>query len=51
MNDKEGDGIEAWLHLNHNDMRYFEQDEEMKLFTRDNCVLNSKLLDIVANWI
>lgn len=33
MSNKEGDGIEAWLHLNQNDMRCFEDDEEIKLFT------------------
>ncbi|KAK6128258.1 hypothetical protein DH2020_037996 [Rehmannia glutinosa] len=33
MDNKEGDGIEAWLHLNHNDLPYLEQDEQMKLFT------------------
>ncbi|KAI3470293.1 hypothetical protein Pfo_026956 [Paulownia fortunei] len=33
MDNKEGDGIEAWVHLNHNDMSYFEQDEELRLFT------------------
>nr|AMZ03408.1 acyltransferase ACT2 [Plectranthus barbatus] len=33
MNNREGDGIEAWLHLNKNDMLIFEQDEEIKLFT------------------
>nr|AMZ03405.1 acyltransferase ACT1-6 [Plectranthus barbatus] len=33
MSDREGDGIEAWLHLNKNDMLIFEQDEEIKLFT------------------
>ncbi|KAH6755017.1 hypothetical protein C2S53_018798 [Perilla frutescens var. hirtella] len=29
MSDREGDGIEAWLHLKVNDMRLFEQDEDI----------------------
>ncbi|KAK6146662.1 hypothetical protein DH2020_020531 [Rehmannia glutinosa] len=33
MSNKEGDGIEAWVHLNQDDMPYFDQDEEIKLFT------------------
>ncbi|GFP85230.1 pelargonidin 3-o-(6-caffeoylglucoside) 5-o-(6-o-malonylglucoside) 4'''-malonyltransferase [Phtheirospermum japonicum] len=33
MGNKEGDGIEAWVYLNQNDVPYFEQDEDMKLFT------------------
>ncbi|GFP85244.1 pelargonidin 3-o-(6-caffeoylglucoside) 5-o-(6-o-malonylglucoside) 4'''-malonyltransferase [Phtheirospermum japonicum] len=32
MNNKEGDGIEAWVFLNQNDVPYFEKDEYMKLF-------------------
>ncbi|XP_047957458.1 pelargonidin 3-O-(6-caffeoylglucoside) 5-O-(6-O-malonylglucoside) 4'''-malonyltransferase [Salvia hispanica] len=32
MRSKEGDGIEAWVHLNEDDMDLFEQDEEIKLF-------------------
>ncbi|XP_057781257.1 pelargonidin 3-O-(6-caffeoylglucoside) 5-O-(6-O-malonylglucoside) 4'''-malonyltransferase-like [Salvia miltiorrhiza] len=32
MSDREGDGIEAWFHLNQNEMPYFEQDEEIKSF-------------------
>ncbi|KAL3641590.1 hypothetical protein CASFOL_012405 [Castilleja foliolosa] len=32
MGNKEGDGIEAWVYLNENDVPYFEQDEDMKLF-------------------
>nr|AMZ03407.1 acyltransferase ACT1-8 [Plectranthus barbatus]UPO25018.1 acyltransferase ACT1-8 [synthetic construct] len=31
MSNREGDGIEAWLHLDKNDMLIFEQDEEIKL--------------------
>ncbi|KAL8049037.1 hypothetical protein ABFX02_07G107600 [Erythranthe guttata] len=31
MGNKEGDGIEAWVHLNFNDMAYFEQDQDIKL--------------------
>ncbi|KAH6809282.1 hypothetical protein C2S51_027065 [Perilla frutescens var. frutescens] len=33
MNDKDGDGIEAWLHLSQNDMQTFEQDEYINSFT------------------
>ncbi|GFP85235.1 pelargonidin 3-o-(6-caffeoylglucoside) 5-o-(6-o-malonylglucoside) 4'''-malonyltransferase [Phtheirospermum japonicum] len=33
MGNKEGDGIEALVALNPNDVPYFEQDEDMKLFT------------------
>ncbi|KAH6815972.1 hypothetical protein C2S51_020792 [Perilla frutescens var. frutescens] len=33
MSDKEGDGIEAWLHLNQNDMQTFQQDEYINSFT------------------
>ncbi|KAL7145306.1 hypothetical protein ABFS83_07G072600 [Erythranthe nasuta] len=33
MDSKEGDGIEAWVHLNADDMAYFEQDEDIKLYT------------------
>ncbi|GFP96749.1 pelargonidin 3-o-(6-caffeoylglucoside) 5-o-(6-o-malonylglucoside) 4'''-malonyltransferase [Phtheirospermum japonicum] len=33
MDNKEGDGLEAWVYLNQNDVPYFEQDEDMKLFT------------------
>ncbi|XP_057781262.1 pelargonidin 3-O-(6-caffeoylglucoside) 5-O-(6-O-malonylglucoside) 4'''-malonyltransferase-like [Salvia miltiorrhiza] len=33
MNDKEGDGIEAWVNLDGNDMKLFEQDEEIGFFT------------------
>ncbi|GFP85237.1 pelargonidin 3-o-(6-caffeoylglucoside) 5-o-(6-o-malonylglucoside) 4'''-malonyltransferase [Phtheirospermum japonicum] len=33
MGNKEGDGIEAWVQLNPNDVPYFEQDEDMKMFT------------------
>ncbi|KAH6816251.1 hypothetical protein C2S51_021071 [Perilla frutescens var. frutescens] len=33
MSNKDGDGIEAWLHLNQTDMHCFYQDEEIKLFT------------------
>ncbi|KAI3470289.1 hypothetical protein Pfo_026952 [Paulownia fortunei] len=33
MVNREGDGIEAWVHLNQNDMPCFEQDEELRLFT------------------
>lgn len=29
MGSKDGDGIEAWVHLERNDMRLFEQDEEI----------------------
>ncbi|KAH6770446.1 hypothetical protein C2S52_015249 [Perilla frutescens var. hirtella] len=32
MENREGNGIEAWLHLEKNDMRLFEQDEEIRLF-------------------
>ncbi|XP_042036839.1 pelargonidin 3-O-(6-caffeoylglucoside) 5-O-(6-O-malonylglucoside) 4'''-malonyltransferase [Salvia splendens] len=32
MRSKEGDGIEAWVHLNEDDMDLFEQDVEIKLF-------------------
>ncbi|XP_057781261.1 pelargonidin 3-O-(6-caffeoylglucoside) 5-O-(6-O-malonylglucoside) 4'''-malonyltransferase-like [Salvia miltiorrhiza] len=32
MSNKEGDGIEAWVHLDKNDLHYFEQDEEIKNF-------------------
>ncbi|GFP85238.1 pelargonidin 3-o-(6-caffeoylglucoside) 5-o-(6-o-malonylglucoside) 4'''-malonyltransferase [Phtheirospermum japonicum] len=32
MGNKEGDGIEAWVHLDPNDVPYFEQDEVMKMF-------------------
>ncbi|KAL9162734.1 hypothetical protein ABFS82_07G112200 [Erythranthe guttata] len=31
VSNKEGDGIEAWVHLNSNDMAYFEQDQDIKL--------------------
>ncbi|EYU34248.1 hypothetical protein ABFS82_07G112300 [Erythranthe guttata] len=31
VSNKEGDGIEAWVHLNFNDMAYFEQDRDIKL--------------------
>lgn len=33
MSDKDGSGIEAWVHLRVNDMLIFEQDEDIKLFT------------------
>lgn len=34
MDNKEGDGLEAWVHLDPSDMAHFEQDEEIKkLFT------------------
>ncbi|KAK6124909.1 hypothetical protein DH2020_041347 [Rehmannia glutinosa] len=33
MDNKEGDGIEAWVYMDYKDMPYFEQDEEVKLFT------------------
>ncbi|KAL2230354.1 UNVERIFIED_CONTAM: Pelargonidin 3-O-(6-caffeoylglucoside) 5-O-(6-O-malonylglucoside) 4-malonyltransferase [Sesamum indicum] len=32
MDNKEGDGIEAWVHLNQKDIPYLEQDEELKSF-------------------
>ncbi|XP_057779387.1 pelargonidin 3-O-(6-caffeoylglucoside) 5-O-(6-O-malonylglucoside) 4'''-malonyltransferase-like [Salvia miltiorrhiza] len=32
MSDKSGDGIEAWLYLNQDEVPYFEQDEEIKPF-------------------
>ncbi|KAL3641587.1 hypothetical protein CASFOL_012402 [Castilleja foliolosa] len=32
VENKEGDGIEAWVHLDPNDVPYFERDEDMKLF-------------------
>ncbi|KAL7106447.1 hypothetical protein ACP275_07G114500 [Erythranthe tilingii] len=31
VNNKEGDGIEAWVHLNSNDIAYFEQDQDIEL--------------------
>ncbi|KAK6146340.1 hypothetical protein DH2020_020209 [Rehmannia glutinosa] len=50
MNDQEGDGIEAWVHLNHNDLIYFEQDDDLKMFTvkpnnpsADDILLNANL--------
>ncbi|KAL3641588.1 hypothetical protein CASFOL_012403 [Castilleja foliolosa] len=33
VENKEGDGIEAWVHLDPCDVPYFEVDEDMKLFT------------------
>ncbi|KAI3470279.1 hypothetical protein Pfo_026942 [Paulownia fortunei] len=33
MDNREGDGIEAWVHLNQNDMPCFEQDGEIRLFS------------------
>ncbi|KAH6830669.1 hypothetical protein C2S53_010100 [Perilla frutescens var. hirtella] len=33
MSDGEGNGIEAWLHLKQSDVAYFDQVEEIKLFT------------------
>lgn len=33
MSNKDGDGIEAWVHLRANDMLFFEEDEDIKLFT------------------
>ncbi|GFP85242.1 pelargonidin 3-o-(6-caffeoylglucoside) 5-o-(6-o-malonylglucoside) 4'''-malonyltransferase [Phtheirospermum japonicum] len=33
LGSKEGDGIEAWVSLEKNDVAYFEQDEDMRLFT------------------
>ncbi|KAG8363039.1 hypothetical protein BUALT_BualtUnG0011100 [Buddleja alternifolia] len=33
MNNKEGDGIEAWVQLQESDMAYFEQDEQLRMFT------------------
>ncbi|KAG8369359.1 hypothetical protein BUALT_Bualt14G0003100 [Buddleja alternifolia] len=33
MGNKEGDGIEAWVHLNHIYMSHFQQDEDIKLLT------------------
>ncbi|KAL3635053.1 hypothetical protein CASFOL_022107 [Castilleja foliolosa] len=33
IENKEGDGIEAWVHLDPNDVPYFEMDEDMKLYT------------------
>ncbi|KAL7145698.1 hypothetical protein ABFS83_07G104600 [Erythranthe nasuta] len=33
MDSKEGDGIEAWVHLNSDDMACFEQDRDIKLLT------------------
>ncbi|KAH6778737.1 hypothetical protein C2S52_009974 [Perilla frutescens var. hirtella] len=33
MSDREGNGIEAWLHLKQSDVPYFDQVEEIKLFT------------------
>ncbi|KAL7145316.1 hypothetical protein ABFS83_07G073600 [Erythranthe nasuta] len=33
MDNKEGDGMEAWVHLNGDDMAYFEQDDDIKLYT------------------
>ncbi|KAL0456460.1 UNVERIFIED_CONTAM: Pelargonidin 3-O-(6-caffeoylglucoside) 5-O-(6-O-malonylglucoside) 4'''-malonyltransferase [Sesamum latifolium] len=32
MDNKEGDGVEAWVHLNQKDMPYLEEDEELKSF-------------------
>ncbi|EYU23756.1 hypothetical protein MIMGU_mgv1a023695mg [Erythranthe guttata] len=32
MDSKEGGGLEAWVHLNRNDMPYFEEDDQIKLF-------------------
>ncbi|KAH6756050.1 hypothetical protein C2S53_005520 [Perilla frutescens var. hirtella] len=32
MATKDGDGIEAWVHLDENEMRCFEEDEEIKLY-------------------
>ncbi|XP_057781259.1 pelargonidin 3-O-(6-caffeoylglucoside) 5-O-(6-O-malonylglucoside) 4'''-malonyltransferase-like [Salvia miltiorrhiza] len=32
MRSKDGDGIEAWVHLNKDDMGWFEQDEDIKVF-------------------
>ncbi|GFP85236.1 pelargonidin 3-o-(6-caffeoylglucoside) 5-o-(6-o-malonylglucoside) 4'''-malonyltransferase [Phtheirospermum japonicum] len=33
IGNKEGDGVEAWVQLNPNDVPYFEQDEDIKLYT------------------
>ncbi|KAL7106346.1 hypothetical protein ACP275_07G107100 [Erythranthe tilingii] len=33
MDNKEGDGIEAWVKLNRDDMSLFEQDDDIKLYT------------------
>lgn len=33
MNNKDGDGIEAWVHLMSNDMLSFQEDEEISLYT------------------
>ncbi|GFP85240.1 pelargonidin 3-o-(6-caffeoylglucoside) 5-o-(6-o-malonylglucoside) 4'''-malonyltransferase [Phtheirospermum japonicum] len=32
VENREGDGIEAWVHLDPKDVTYFERDEDMKLF-------------------
>ncbi|KAL7102040.1 hypothetical protein ACP275_08G094800 [Erythranthe tilingii] len=32
VDSKEGGGLEAWVHLNRNDMPYFEQDDQIKLY-------------------
>ncbi|KAH6779008.1 hypothetical protein C2S52_010245 [Perilla frutescens var. hirtella] len=36
MSDREGDGIEAWLYLKANDMRLFEQDEDISNYLLPN---------------
>ena len=33
MDDKHGDGIEAWVNLKENDMYVFEQDQDIVTFT------------------
>ncbi|CAA2956677.1 pelargonidin 3-O-(6-caffeoylglucoside) 5-O-(6-O-malonylglucoside) 4 -malonyltransferase-like [Olea europaea subsp. europaea] len=33
LNSKGSSGIEAWVHLDEKDMSYFEQDEDLKMFT------------------
>ncbi|KAL7145309.1 hypothetical protein ABFS83_07G072900 [Erythranthe nasuta] len=33
MDNKEGDGMEAWVYLNAEDMAYFVRDEDIKLYT------------------
>ncbi|KAH6809283.1 hypothetical protein C2S51_027066 [Perilla frutescens var. frutescens] len=34
MSDREGDGIDAWVHLKRNDMRCFEQDDDISNYSQ-----------------
>ncbi|KAK6146331.1 hypothetical protein DH2020_020200 [Rehmannia glutinosa] len=35
MNTKDNDGIEAWVYLDESDMVFFEQDEDLRIFTSE----------------